>query len=340
MKKPTTARVSGFWGYARSYLHDYLPKVRGASPRTIEAYRISLENYVHSLIGVQDVPREEISFDHFNRELLKGWVNWMQETKNYQPRTVRLRLTSIKAFLHYVSAEDIVLMAVDESARTVKTPTAARKPVDYLEAEQKACLLAAYGGETLNSRRNRMLLVMLYDTAARVSELTALTLADISFVEPVCATLTGKRGKSRIVPLSSKTVEHLEVYLAQFHPGAERRQGQRPLFYSRCGGHETALSADAVSLVLKNAGDKARLRCPSMPEHLYCHMLRKTKAMDLYRQGVALPLIMQLLGHENMSTTSSFYAFATLDMMRAAMAAGSPAVDEVQQTPLSREDLD
>lgn len=197
---------------------------------------------------------------------------WMQETKNYQLRTVGLRLTSIKAFLHYVSAEDIVLMAVDESARTLKTPAVARKPIDYLEAEQTTCLLGAFVGETLNSRRNRMLLVMLYDTAARVSELTALTLADISFVEPVCVTLTGKRGKSRIVPLSNKTVEHLEVYLAQFHPGAERRQGQRPLFYSRRGGQETALSADAVSLVLKNAGDKARLRCPSMPEHLYCHM--------------------------------------------------------------------
>ncbi|MGP5027106.1 tyrosine-type recombinase/integrase, partial [Glutamicibacter ardleyensis] len=246
----------------------------------------------------------------------------------------------IKAFLHYVSAEDIVLMAVDESARTVKTPAAARKPIDYLDTEQTTHLLAAYSGETLKSRRNQMLLILLYDTAARVSELTALTLADISFAEPVCVRLTGKRSKSRIVPLSSKTVEHLEVYLAQFHPEPERRHGNRPLFYSYRSGQETALSADSVSLILKNAGDKARLTCPSMPEHLHCHMLRKTKAMDLYKQGVALPLIMQLLGHENMSTTSSFYAFATLEMMRAAMAAGNPAIEEVQQTTLSREELD
>lgn len=120
----------------------------------------------------------------------------MQATKNYQPRTVGLRLTSIKAFLHYVSIEDIVLMAADESARTSKTPLAARMPIDYFKAEQATHLLAAYDGEKLKSRRNRVLLVTFHDTAIRVSELTALTVTDISFAELVCVTLTGKRGKA------------------------------------------------------------------------------------------------------------------------------------------------
>jgi len=161
-----------------------------------------------------------------------------------------------------------------------------------------------------------MILILLYDTGARVQELSDLNLYSLHLdAKNPYITLIGKGRKSRNVPLMTKTVKHLEVYLKEFHTtGCEG-----PLFYSLLDAKPHCLSTDSISLILKTASNIARKTCKDVPERVHCHLIRKTKAMDLYRNGVPLPFIMQLLGHESMSTTSGFYAFATLEMMSEAM---------------------
>ena len=337
-RDPATGNPDLF-GCARDYLHVYMPRVRAMSPKTIEAYRISLECFLGYLDQTGHVQREHVCFDHFDRPHLKAWLAWMTDHQGYAPKTVTLRLSAVKAFLAYAAQEDITLVALSQAARALKAPAQPRKPVDYLTTPQIRAILAAHTGGTAKSRRNRMLLILLYDTAARVSEITGLTLQDLRLDEPGHVTPTGKGNKTRVVPLTGKTISHLRVYLTEFHPGAPRLPATRPLFYSLHDGQPARLSANTVSAVLSQAAQSARQNCPSIPGHIHCHLLRKTKAMDLYQQGIPLPVIMRLLGHENASTTSAFYAFATLDMMRQAISKATPAISVPVTDPLTEDKL-
>lgn len=326
MAKRKADRTASFWGMARSFLRSYCAKARRMSPETVDAYRIAIECYVSYLESEEGVAKPDISFDHFERRHVKGWAAWMSGARRYAPATVALRLAALRSFLSYCAAEDATLAALAEQAKSVKAPKNPRKPIEYLDSGELSALLAANDGATPKSRRNRMMLTMLYESAARVSELTGMELGDLSLAKPAHVSVTGKGGKVRMVPLGEKCVDHLRVYLEEFHPGGPGADPARPLFYSIRDGAPHALSADTVSAALKQAAGMARKSCPTIPDRVHCHLMRKSRAMALYKSGVPLPIVMQMLGHESMSTTSAFYAFATVDMMAKAVEGAAPEI--------------
>lgn len=304
-----------------------MPVTRNLSDKSVEAYKQSLKVYLEFLKSEKLISDEQVSFDSFTRENIKDFISWLT-AKSYSAKTINLRLTAIRSFLKYCSEEDFELRGVYTDVCSIKKVKEEKRPIVYLQPEATSAILVAYDTATAKHRRNRMMLIMLYDTGARVQELADLNISSLHLKETnPFVTLIGKGRKSRNVPLLNKTVQHLQLYLREFHPNME----ENPLFYSLLDGKPHRLSTDSISLVLKSAADKARETCEVIPDRVHCHMIRKTKAMDLYKNGVPLPFIMQLLGHESMSTTSGFYAFATLEMMSDAMNKAAPTTDNEEK---------
>jgi integrase/recombinase XerD len=173
-----------------------------------------------------------------------------------------------------------------------------------------------------SERRNQMILIFLYDTAARVSEMINIRVCDLHFDATIpYATLYGKGRKYRNIPLMEKTLEHLNRYLIEFHKDDNT---DMPLFYAVSHGIKHKLSSDTPEKMVKRYAAKCTLTDITIPERVHCHMIRKTRAMDLYQKGIPLTHIQQLLEHENLSTTSGFYAFATLSTLAESLEKANP----------------
>ncbi len=247
----------------------------------------------------------------------------MLTERKLSPKTCNLRMTAIRALLEYAAQEHLWIMPLYTGACSIANAKIQNHPIEYFEPDEMASLLAAPSGDEKREQRNRMMLIFLYDTAARVAEAIHVRVCDLHLDAKVpYVLLFGKGRKYRNIPLSEKTVQHLRQYIRLFHRGDAK--SNNPLFYSKRHGCIEALSSDTFEKMIKKYADVCRKNGQNMPINVHCHMIRKTRAMDMYQRGVPLTHIQQLLGHENISTTSGFYAFATLDVLANAMQTTTP----------------
>ena len=320
-KRKTNASIE-FWTVSKRFVSHQLPEIRKSSPNTVKAYRDSINGFIDYLESEKHIRRDAMTFEDFSRANITDFLDWMLNVRKYAGKTCNLRITAIHSLLEFAAHEDSEnLMSIYLDACTVKGIKVSSGPIEYFEKYQMKALLAAPNPSTRTGRRNQMMLILYYDTAARIAELLEMRLDQLHLdAETPYLTILGKGRKYRNIPLMDKTVRHLRAYIKDYHAGGKP---DRPLFYAKTYGEIHPLSHDTVERMIKLYADQCLKTGISMPENPHCHMIRKTRAMDLYKNGMPLAHIQQLLGHENMSTTSGFYAFVTLETLAKSMIASN-----------------
>jgi integrase/recombinase XerD len=162
--------------------------------------------------------------------------------------------------------------------------------------EEIDALLATPDLTTWQGRRDHALLLTMYNTGARVSEITTLQRSQIHFGPSTFLQLYGKGRKERTVPLWAKTSRALQGWFRDL-TGASHT-----LAFPNARGRP--LSRDGVAYLLQQAVARALPTCPSLAHKAISpHTLRHTTALHLLQSGVDLAVIALWLGHESVETT-------------------------------------
>ena len=223
-------------------VHDffkiYLPTQRGSSSHTIKSYKTAMDNLLDFVKEKKKIRLADVTFAMIDRHMLAAYLDSV-ESGGRGVSTRNLRLNSIRAFYAYAAKVDPAAVIFREEIRKVPLKKSGEPDVvEYMSEAAVKAVLNAPDTSTEKGLRDQFLMLVFYDTAARISEVRKIKLCDIRLGETPTITLHGKRGKTRIVPLSEKVVQHLNNYISIFHQG-EGKFSDSFLFYSpRTGSHK------------------------------------------------------------------------------------------------------
>lgn len=308
-----------FFSKTKDFLDIFLPRQEDRSPETVKAYRLSLTCFYTYVMTECKLSAVAFCFSDCTYDFVLRYSQYMQENKKLANSTVNQRLAALKAYLRYVSDGNITLMQVYLVVQKVPLLKLSKLQRPIIEKNGLAMIL----NKPLNTNignRDRMILIILFDSAIRVAELLDITLGDISLeISAPSILIHGKGKKQRVISLNDKTIGHLREYIRIYHK--KDSPADTHLFYTIIHEKMNRMSERNVERIVKKYADLVRKENREIPDSCYPHMLRRTRATGLYRDGVPLEMISAILGHSS-SETTKIYAIPSVEQMREALKKG------------------
>jgi len=290
----------------QSFFFSYLQSTRGASSHTIRAYRDALKLFFLFLAGQKRKQIAELTLDDVQAEAVLAFLDHIESKRSNSAVTRNCRLAAIRSFVQHLLRSDVTRAGQYGRILAIQTKRATHRAVAYLEPEEARAVIAAVDTSSPRGRRDHALLLLLYNTGARISEALTLRSGDLRLDRPWQVRFLGKGRKERICPLWPETASALRRIIRV-------EGGNDVLFQSHRG---TPLTRDGAAYLLQKyvrlaeKNSPPRRQCPVTP-----HMLRHSCAVALLQAGVEISVIRDYLGHASVSTTSR-YITTNLQMKR------------------------
>ena len=306
-----------FAGLLQRFFTERLLQQKNASPRTIEAYRDTFRLLLRYAARETGKPPARLALGDCDAPLVLGYLTHLETQRHNTARSRNARLAAVRAFAHYVAWQCPEALPITHRILAIPMKRFEKPLLGFMSREEVQAVLAAPDASTWCGRRDRVLLAVLYNTGARVSELIGIRVADVTLAATSSIRLHGKGRKQRTVPLWRPTAMALRNWLRY----ADLRADQ-PLVPARSGMPMTRTSV-AERLALAVA--VATASCPTLRgRRISPHTLRHTTAMHLLQAGVDITVIALWLGHQSPATTHT-YIEADLAMKERALNAIAPS---------------
>ena len=204
------------------------------------------------------------------------------------------RLSVLRRFYQLALRQKSI--SVDPCLKKVSAKQPARFVHTLSEAQVEA-LLEAPDVNTPLGLRERTMLELMYASGLRVSELVTLKSVELSLNDGVLR-ITGKGGKTRLVPFGGQARQWIERYLQQARGLILDGQVDDALFVTARGA---PMTRQMFWILVRKHALKADIRVPLSP-----HTLRHAFATHLLNHGADLRVVQLLLGHADISTTQIY----------------------------------
>ena len=296
-----------------AFFTDRLVGQKGASPNTISGYRDTFRLLLRFTQERTHKAPSELDMADLDAPLVAAFLEHLEMVRHNSPRTRNNRLAAVHSFFSYASLRHPEHAGSIQRVLAIQPKHYQRNLVSYLTEDELEALLASCDASTWTGRRDYAMFSLAAQCGLRVSELVGLDNADLVLGGGAHVHCVGKGRKERRTPLLPATVAVLREWAAE-RGGAP----EDPLFPTSTGRR---LSRDAVEHRISGYAAKAAKTCPSLQRKtVTAHTLRHTTAMSLLDQGVDIPVIALLLGHEQVSTTWGIYIHADMRQKEHALA--------------------